>query len=149
MLSGSDAAAIATAYGLPRDAALIGPVAWGELGRLLDGQCAITGVHPPEWFEPPDLEELEEGSAFQEAAAEIGVPSPAPVRALGGTTLTDINGTVVRLQAWVDLRERDTDIDPVEVGALVARLHRVPFEGCSLWIRGTSSPSGLTAGTRW
>ena len=30
---------------------------------------------------------------------------------------------------WVDLRERDEGLDPTLVGALVAAIHQVPFEG--------------------
>lgn len=129
MLTGVDAEPIAAIYRLGMDAHLTGPVARGEMGQIWKMVSGERAWAVKEWFESPDRDELEEGSAFQEAAAAMGVPSPELMRTDDGSSLTDIGGAVVRVQAWVDLLERDTGIDPVEVGALVARLHQVPFEG--------------------
>jgi Ser/Thr protein kinase RdoA (MazF antagonist) len=129
MLSAADGDVIATVYGLGPAAELTGPVARGELGQIWrlttdHGQWAVK-----EWFDPPDLVELEEGAAFQEAAALAGVPSPALLHANDGSSLTQLRGMAIRMQAWVDLLERDPLLDPVAVGGLVATLHRVPFAG--------------------
>ena len=129
MLREVDADAIAAAYRLGAGARLYGPVARGEMGQIWRLETGDATWAVKEWFEEPDLEELEEGCAFQEAAAASGVPSPALLHAAGGSSLTELDGIVVRVQAWVDLLERDPQLDPAAVGALVAKLHRVPFEG--------------------
>jgi Ser/Thr protein kinase RdoA (MazF antagonist) len=82
-----------------------------------------------EWFEPPDVEELAEGVAFQEAAAAAGVPSPPTARAPDGAWLAELDGTAVRVQGWVELRDPDPLVDPERVGRLVGKLHQVPFVG--------------------
>ncbi len=35
----------------------------------------------------------------------------------------------VRAFGWVDLRERTPDVDPAEVGSVIASIHRLPFAG--------------------
>jgi thiamine kinase-like enzyme len=82
-----------------------------------------------EWFEPPEVGELAEGVSFQEAAAAAGIPSPPTARAPDGAWLADLDGTAVRVQTWVDLRERDPMLDPEGVGRLVGTLHQVSFDG--------------------
>src|SRR4029077_15008064 len=76
----------------------------------------------------------------------VGVPTPNVVLTPEGAVLLDLDGAQVRLFEWVDLRERDEGLDPALVGALVAAIHRVPFEGTrpvDPWYR---EPVGAT---RW
>jgi hypothetical protein len=129
MLSPADAPRIASAFDLGDAAILIGPVARGVIGQVwrLESDSGAWAVK--EWFEPPDLEELAEGVAFQDEAASLGIPAPPTVRTPGGDWLVDLDGARVRVQGWVDLRDPDRSIDPASVGRLVAGLHRVPFDG--------------------
>ena len=70
-----------------------------------------------------------EGAAFQKAALAAGVPTPAMRRTRAGELIAGCGGVRVRLHAWVDLHDPDVRLDPVEVGQLVAGLHRVDFAG--------------------
>ena len=76
-----------------------------------------------------ELKEIEDGSRFQEAAADAGVPVPSVVRTAGGDLFATVGDTRVRVNGWVDLEPPDIRLDPAAVGQLVARLHRVPFAG--------------------
>jgi len=77
-----------------------------------------------------ELDGILEGAAFQEAAAASGVPTPAVRRTTGGDLIARLDADVrVRVHSWVDLAEPALDLDPAALGALVARLHRVPFAG--------------------
>jgi len=57
------------------------------------------------------------------------VPTPAVRRTRAGEVIADCGGVRVRLHAWVDLHDADARLDPVDVGQLVAGLHRVEFAG--------------------
>jgi len=57
------------------------------------------------------------------------VPTPAVRRSQAGEIVADCGEVRVRLNAWVDLDDPDPHLDPVEVGQLVAGLHRVAFAG--------------------
>ncbi len=129
MLSSADAARVAAAFALGAPLRLLGPVARGVIGQVwrLDTDRGSWAVK--EWFEPPDMDELAEGVAFQDAAMAAGVPAPPVVRTPGGDWAIDVDGASVRVQAWMDLRDRDPALDPAAVGRLVAELHLVPFEG--------------------
>ena len=105
-----------------------GPVARGRLGSIwrLDterGSWAVKQVSGE------DGAELLEGAAFQEAVLAAGVPTPAVRRTRAGELIADCGGLRVRVHAWVDLHDPDPGLDPVEVGQLVAGLHRVEFAG--------------------
>jgi hypothetical protein len=108
-----------------------GPVAGGRLGVIwrLDTERGSWAVKPVGDLAADDLAELLEGAAFQEAALAAGVPTPALRRTRAGELIADCGGLRVRLHAWVDLHEPDVSLDPLEVGRLVAGLHRVEFAG--------------------
>ena len=50
-------------------------------------------------------------------------------RTRAGEIIGDCGGARVRLHAWVDLHDPDANLDPVDLGQLVAGLHRVDFAG--------------------
>src|SRR4051794_39786501 len=50
-------------------------------------------------------------------------------RTRAGERIAGCDGVRVTLHAWVDLHAPDMNLDPVNVGRLVARLHRVDFAG--------------------
>jgi len=129
MLSPADGAHIADRFDLGAVGGMTGPVARGVVGQIWRLETDRGSWAVKEWFEPPAIDELAEGVAFQEAAAAARIPSPPTARAPDGSWLTDLDGTAVRVQAWVDLRERDPMLDPSRVGQLVGMLHQVPFEG--------------------
>ena len=108
-----------------------GPVASGRLGSIwrLDTEGSSWAVKEVGDTSDDELAALLEGAAFQEAALAAGVPTPEVRRTRSGELLTDTGGVRVRLHAWVDLHDPDVDLDPVELGRLVADLHRVDFAG--------------------
>jgi Ser/Thr protein kinase RdoA (MazF antagonist) len=122
-----------TAFGLAGPGRLSdGPVASGKLGSIWrletgEGIWAVkqVGADAP----AAEIAELIDGAAFQEAAIAAGVPAPGVRRTVAGEVLAEIRGVRARLHAWVDLEEPDIDLDPVEIGRLVAALHLVDFEG--------------------
>jgi Ser/Thr protein kinase RdoA (MazF antagonist) len=129
MLTSENASLISDRFGLGRDAVMDGPVARGELGQVwrLDSTHGTFAVK--EWFQDFPSNELEEGAAFQEAAAMAGVSCPSVRRRRDGSLLLELGGTTTAVYGWVDVRERSTGIDAAAVGSLVAALHRVAFEG--------------------
>jgi aminoglycoside phosphotransferase (APT) family kinase protein len=129
MLRAADAEPIADRFGLGEVTGFAGPVARGVIGQVWRLETDRGTWAVKEWFEPPHADELEAPARFQEAAQAAGVPSPPIVRAADGALLAQVAGTTTRIQGWVDLRDRDPMLDPVEVGRLVAALHQVPFEG--------------------
>ena len=108
-----------------------GPVASGRLGSIwrLDTERGSWAVKQVGDIPDAGLAELLEGAAFQEAALAAGVPTPAPRRTRAGELIADCGGVRVRLHAWVDLHDADVSLDPLDVGRLVAGLHRVEFAG--------------------
>jgi Ser/Thr protein kinase RdoA (MazF antagonist) len=80
-------------------------------------------------FEPVPGEEVDEHAAFQEAARAAGIPTPAVIRAVDGTVLAGVGDAHVRVFEWVTLRDRTPDLDPAEVGRIVAAIHRLRFPG--------------------
>ena len=129
MLSPTHGPRIADRFALGVAGGMTGPVARGVVGQIWRLETDRGSWAVKEWFEPPAVDELAEGVAFQEAAAAAGIPSPPTARAPDGAWLADLDGTAVRVQRWVDLRERDPMADPKAVGRLVGMLHQVPFEG--------------------
>jgi hypothetical protein len=101
-----------------------GPVASGRLGSIwrLDTEAGSWAVKQVGDAGEGDLLK---GARFQEAVLAAGLPTPAVRRTRTGALIAD----GVRLHAWVDLHDADPDLDPAEIGQLVAGLHRVGFEG--------------------
>src|SRR4051812_389860 len=108
-----------------------GPVASGRLGSIwrLDTERGSWALKQVGDIPDADLGELLEGAAFQEAALAAGVPTPRVRRTRAGELIADCAGVRVRLHAWVDLYDADVSLDPLDVGRLVAGLHRVDFAG--------------------
>jgi hypothetical protein len=108
-----------------------GPVASGRLGSIwrLDTEAGSWALKQVGDASDEELAALLEGAAFQEAALAAGVPTPAVRRTRAGELIADIGGLRIRLHAWVDLRDPDVDLDPVDLGRLVAALHQVDFAG--------------------
>ena len=127
MLEHSAAAFIAAEFELGPVTAISGPVARGEQGEIyrLDTSEGSWAVKLP--FHVPDADT--EDAEFQSAARAFGVPAPA-VRALpAGGYLLQVHGRQVRVHEWIDMADPDPWLDPVTIGELAARLHRVPFVG--------------------
>jgi Ser/Thr protein kinase RdoA (MazF antagonist) len=122
------AAALAGRLGLA-GATLTGPVDRGELGAIwrLEGDGHRYAVKLA--FDPLDPGDLAEPAAFADAAADAGVRTPRVVRGPGGSVLHSVDGHDLVVLEWLDLLPATTDLDPVEVGRLVATLHQVPFTG--------------------
>ncbi len=121
-----DAAELADRFGLGSRAKLSeGPVARGKQGVVwrLDTADGSWAVKAP--FDPEDEEESSRSAAFQEAAYDAGVPTPRIVRTTEGDVFATVGGARVRVYGWVDLRGPDTQLDPAQVGAAVAGIHRV------------------------
>jgi Ser/Thr protein kinase RdoA (MazF antagonist) len=78
-------------------------------------------------FGEPELDG--EDAAFQAAACLAGVPAPAVLPAVDGRWYADIGGTPVRVYDWVELLPPDRDVDPEEIGRVVASIHCTPFAG--------------------
>jgi Ser/Thr protein kinase RdoA (MazF antagonist) len=122
-----DAADLARRFGLGRAARLSdGPVARGKQGHVwrLDTADGSWAVKVP--FDRSSEDEVRLTTAFQEAACAAGVPAPQVRRTTEGCVFAAIAGRQVRLYEWVDLRARDSRLDPARVGAVVAAIHRVP-----------------------
>src|SRR3954464_4038985 len=108
-----------------------GPVASGRLGSIwrLDTERGSWALKRVGDIADQALAELLEGAAFQEAVLAAGISTPAVRRTRAGEVIADCGGVRVRLHSWVDLHDTDPNLDPVEVGQLVAGLHRVDFAG--------------------
>jgi fructosamine-3-kinase len=132
-LNDADLSDLLAAFDLPAPARLSdGPVASGRLGSIwrldtADGSWAVKQVAANASVE--DVAELVDGAAFQEAAVAAGIPTPSVRRSRGGQVIADLGGKRVRLHAWVALEPPALDLDPAEIGRLIARLHRVEFRG--------------------
>ena len=146
----ADLSDLLAAFDLPAPARLSdGPVASGRLGSIwrLDtaaGSWAVKLVAAN--ASADDVAELLDGAAFQEAAAKAGVPTPSVRRSTAGQVIADLGGARVRLHAWVALDPPALDLDPVDLGRLIADLHRVDFRssiGTDPWY---SEPVGAA---RW
>ena len=125
--------ALLAAFGLGHKGILSeGPVASGKLGSIWQlttdlGSWAVK--EGDREMRVGELEEIEDGARFQEAAVEAGVPVPSVVRTVGGDLFATVGETTVRVNGWVDLEPPDIRLDPAAVGQLVARFQRVPFAG--------------------
>lgn len=122
---------IAEAYDLGSVLELAGPLARGEQGevwrlRTDRGLWAVKRSYGP--FAAADAQRAGE---FQNLARASGVPAPAAMTTRDGHYGYDVAGTLVRVQSWVDVLDRDPLLDPTRVGVVVAALHRTgqPAEG--------------------
>jgi len=108
-----------------------GPVASGRLGSIwrLDTERGSWAIKQVGDIPDEGLAGLLDGAAFQEAALAAGVPTPPVRRTRTGEHIAECGGVRVRLHAWVDLCDPDVSLDPLDVGRLVAGLHRVDFAG--------------------
>ena len=116
---------VSDVFGLGRAHRLSEPVARGELGeiRRLEtdrGDWAIKRA-----LEPGDEQANEVSTAYHRQCWEAGLPTPEPIRAVSGSFVARVAGEDLRAYAWVDLDDPDRELDPVEVGELVAALHAV------------------------
>ena len=89
MLSPTHGPRIADRFALGVAGGMTGPVARGVVGQIWRLETDRGSWAVKEWFEPPAVEELAEGVAFQEAAAAAGIPSPPTARAPDGPWLAD------------------------------------------------------------
>ena len=155
MIAEDDAATIARTFDLGLHPQLEGPVARGEVGQIwklttTTGRWAIK-----EAFEPPSPTEAEHDASFQELVQSAGVNVPTVRRAHGGRVLAEVNGSLVRAYSWVDLSATDPSIDPVQVGRVVASIHRVlhhDANGVDPWYTdpvGGDQWNELIAASRW
>jgi Ser/Thr protein kinase RdoA (MazF antagonist) len=121
-----DAAEVARRFDLGRTVRLSdGPVARGKQGMVwrldtADGSWAVKTR-----LSGPEADDVDAAAAFQEAAYAAGVPTPQVRRTTEGRLFAAIAGTPVRVFEWVDLLAPDPRLDPAEVGAVVAGIHRV------------------------
>jgi aminoglycoside phosphotransferase (APT) family kinase protein len=125
-----DAADLARRFGLGRAARLSdGPVARGKQGLVwrLDTADGSWAVKVPFGWSSED--EVRAATLFQEAACAAGVPAPQVRRTTQGRVFADVEGRQARVYEWVDLRAPDLRLDPAQVGAAVAAIHRVPAPG--------------------
>ena len=125
MLDPNQAAEVAGRFALGDHAVLRGPVAAGRLGdvwRLSTdrGDFAVKDARFP-----VDPAEVAADAAYQDRVRSHGVPMPAVQRTAEGEALVQLASGPVRVYSWVDVLPPQRGIDPVEVGALVAAIHRV------------------------
>jgi thiamine kinase-like enzyme len=146
VLEVSHASFIADRYALGDRATLTGPVARGELGQVwrLTTSNGAWAVKEP--FEPKSEAESREEAEIQEVARDAGIPAPGVLRSVDGDVSLLVGDLRICAFEWVDVLERDPNLDPVSVGRIVASIHRVPFpeiRGEDPWYREPIS------GDRW
>jgi aminoglycoside phosphotransferase (APT) family kinase protein len=128
-----NAADLAERFALGRVAKLSdGPVAHGKQGVVwrLETAAGSWAVKVP--FRRTSEDEVRVATEFQETAYACGVPAPQVCRTTEGQVMADIAGTQVRVYGWVDLRPPDPRLDPMQVGAVVAAIHRISANDLSL-----------------
>lgn len=109
-----------------------GPVAEGRVGSIwrLDTELGSWVVKPVAGdLGPEGRAALDETTRFQEAARRAGVPTPCVRRTRAGEVIGHLGDIEVTVLCWVDLLGPDRDLDPVALGSLLARLHRVRYAG--------------------
>ena len=121
-----DAEQVARRFGLGGAARLSDvPVARGKQGLVwrLDTTDGSWAVKEP--FQRSGEGEVRAATAFQEAACAAGIPAPQVRRTTEGCVFATCEGRQVRVYEWVDLQAPDAQIDPEQVGAVVAAIHCV------------------------
>jgi Ser/Thr protein kinase RdoA (MazF antagonist) len=118
------AAPIAEAYDLGAVREFAGPAARGEQGevwRLHTDRGAWAVKRSYFGF---TAAEAQRAGEFQNLARQHGVPAPEARTTRSGQFSHEVAGTLVRVQSWVDVLDRDPLLDPARVGVVVAALHR-------------------------
>lgn len=126
MLDRGAATGIAELFALGSSAVLSdGPVAKGKQGRIwrLATNAGTWAVKEPFW--PTTEAMVHQAAAFQEAARQVGVPTPRVLRTVDGAVLAALGSAQIRVYEWVDLLAPDIMLDPAAVGRAVAAAHRV------------------------
>jgi Ser/Thr protein kinase RdoA (MazF antagonist) len=124
VLGPGSALSIAAAYDLGPVTDFAGPVARGEQGEVWRLVTARGSWAVKTTFVPLSPAEAEVPAEFQARAEDQGVPAPTGRRTRGGHWLAEVDDTVIRVFAWVDLEAPDLQLDPILVGRTVAALHR-------------------------
>lgn len=106
---------------------LSGPVAAGEQGAVwrLDTDAGVFAVK--DVFEPSGEARARASAQFQGAADAAGVFTPRVVRTVDGDVLGRAGDSRIRVYRWVELRGPDLELDPVQVGTVLANVHRLRF----------------------
>jgi hypothetical protein len=131
MLDAGDAEAVADAFGLGAVIDFRGPVARGEVGQIWQLTASSGTWAVKEALGTAAVDDHNVSTAFHDAAVSAGVLAPALHRTTGGLVSAPVGATVVRVFEWADLRPPDIHMDVADVGAVLARLHRVRFDGTS------------------
>ena len=121
-----DAVEVARRFDLGRAVRLSdGPVARGRQGLVwrLDTADGSWAVKVP--FHVSGADEAGVATTFQEAAYAAGVPTPKVRRTTAGRVFATVAGRQVRVYEWADLMAPDPGLDPAQVGAVVAAIHRL------------------------
>ena len=115
----------------PRGRLSAGPVDSGRLGSIwrLETNSASWAVKDVTEADDHELIEILDGAAFQEAALAAGVPTPGVRRTRMGEVIAAVGAVRVRVHEWVDVHPPALDLDPTDLGRLIAALHRVDFAG--------------------
>jgi Ser/Thr protein kinase RdoA (MazF antagonist) len=131
VMSTEVAAMITARYGLGEPTGPPVYAARGELGRIWRLDTARGTWAVKEALVPVAEADAAADVAFQLAAAEAGVPLPRPVRTTDGCVTVRGPGAVLRVYEWVDLDPAADDPAAADLGALLARVHRVahPAQG--------------------
>ncbi|MEV4617737.1 phosphotransferase [Asanoa sp. NPDC049573] len=123
MLSTETVALVTARYGLGSVTRPPVYAARGELGRIWRFETERGAWAVKEALVPVDEADAAADVAFQLAAAGAGLPLPRPVRTTDDRVTVRGADAVLRVYEWVDL---DTAAPAAgDVGALLARLHRV------------------------
>jgi Ser/Thr protein kinase RdoA (MazF antagonist) len=125
MLDVQFAGEVARRYGLGQRAELSGPVARGEMGQVWKLTTPSGSWAVKELFEPPTKDEADADAAYQDAAYAAGAPMPAVARTTDGDVLAVVGSATIRVYDWVDFGDRRTPLDPVDIGRLIATIHRI------------------------
>ncbi len=109
-----------------------GPVARGKQGLVwrLETTEGRWAVKVP--LVPVTENEVSSATEFHEAAHAAGVTTPQVRRTTQGSVFAPVDGGQARVYEWFDLRPPDPGLDPAQVGAVVAAIHRVPFTDIDL-----------------
>jgi Ser/Thr protein kinase RdoA (MazF antagonist) len=145
VLGPGSAPSIAAAYDLGRVIDFAGPVARGEQGEVWRLSSASGSWAVKTTFAPLSAAEAEMPAEFQARAEAEGVPAPTGRRTREGYWLADVDGTTIRVFAWVEMAAPDPQLDPVLVGRTVAALHRAVLPTRERPVEWYTEPIGAAA----
>jgi Ser/Thr protein kinase RdoA (MazF antagonist) len=80
-----------------------------------------------ELIEPLTEPEVAVDVTLQSTMVARGVHAPRPLLTPAGDVLTPVGPLLFRAYTWVDIEDERLDLDPAEVGTLLATLHRDPL----------------------